>query len=312
MTEPLETLITTDPALAGNILANAGIVIFPTETVFGIGASAYNEEACRKIYTIKNRPKDNPFILHISNLDRIKELAILKPEHQELISVFSPGPITYILPKKDEKLFSSGLPTIGLRIPSNPLAQKMLEHSNLPIAAPSANLSGKPSITRWEDAREVFKGKVNAILIGEQSEIGMESTVINLSTSPPVLLRPGGISFEELKFYLPDLKLGAEINTELILSPGLKYKHYSPECVVIAVPKLPQIEELNAGQIGFELNVKMGLNLKINNNQEYMKNLYSFFIDCEKKGLEKIYCELPKNDNLKETIMNRLEKASEV
>ena len=169
----MKTIITNDPEEAGRCLKNNGIVVFPTETVYGIGVSARNFHGCNKIYEIKGRPKDNPFIVHVGELSMVDEIGYVIPNLWKVIKRFSPGPITYILPKKDQTVFSSGLSTIGIRIPNLGITNTMLKIADVPVAAPSANISGKPSITRVQDAIEVFEGLVNVILNGGNCEVGL-------------------------------------------------------------------------------------------------------------------------------------------
>jgi L-threonylcarbamoyladenylate synthase len=177
--------------MASDVLRNGGVIIFPTETVYGIGADSRNIAACQRIYSIKNRPRDNPFIVHVDSIESMEQIAVIPKKYQDSISRLTPGPITFILEKKEDSIFSTGLSTIGVRIPSNEIAKELLRISKTPISAPSANISGKPSITRSRDAIESFTGKVDFILTGEDSDIGFESTVVDLTGEIPILLRMG-------------------------------------------------------------------------------------------------------------------------
>ncbi len=287
-----------------------GVVIFPTETVYGIGASARDHGACQKIYELKKRPKDNPFILHLHSISAIGEIAELDLLSTKILEAFSPGPLTLILNKKDESVFSCGLKTIGVRIPKNSTAIDFISKANVPIAAPSANISGKPSITRFEDAINEFDGKVDLILRGSEPEIGIESTVVDFTSKTPTILRHGEISIEKLRIYIPNL-IDSSGESDVMRSPGTKYKHYAPNCNVIILPDLNQIEKLeNSAQIGFEFTHKLDFNILLNDNLDYMKQLYSFFIDCDKKNIQNAYCEIPRNDDRKPALMDRLVKAS--
>ncbi len=287
-----------------------GIVLFPTETVYGIGASAKNFNACKKIYKIKNRPADNPFILHVSSIDAICEIAFLDSNTRKIMELYSPGPLTVILKKRDSKIFSSDLETVGLRIPRNKTALDFLSLAGVPIAAPSANFSGKPSITRFDDAVKDFGGKVDLILKGVEPEIGIESTVVDFTSNPPILLRHGEISQTELVKNIPNLRV-LEKNENVIRSPGMKYRHYAPDCEVILKSDLRSPEKtFNSAQIGFELLCELDLNVKVNSNLEYMKRLYSFFIDCDENGIQTAYCEVPKDDEHKPALLDRIARAS--
>ncbi|MCX8000508.1 MAG: L-threonylcarbamoyladenylate synthase, partial [Leptospiraceae bacterium] len=218
--------LTEDIEKAAHYIKNGKLVLFPTETVYGLGASSWNFEACEKIYKVKGRPKDNPFIIHVGRIEDIFELGEVHPKYEELIYKFSPGPISFILRKRKKNLFSTGLPTIGIRVPSLPKTIEFLKLAG-PVSAPSANLSGKPSITKVEYLLETFQNSVDLLLLGEEPEIGIESTVIDLSHENPILLRPGKISSNEIKNFLPNLKIISKAE-EKPVSPGLKYRHYSP------------------------------------------------------------------------------------
>jgi L-threonylcarbamoyladenylate synthase len=307
----MKTVITKDPQEAAYFINRGGIVVFPTETVYGIGASSRNFQACRQIYSIKNRPSDNPFIVHTHRLEKLVDACEITESLIYSISKFSPGAITYILPKKDRSIFSSDLPTVGLRIPSHPTALHFLGFCIDPVSAPSANISGKPSITQKEYAIEVFDGKVDAILLGEEPSFGVESTVIDLSSKPPVLLRPGGVSFAQLEKVFQGLYRYVPQAGEITKSPGLKYRHYSPDCLVEVVDSLDEVPVTEkTAQIGFSIRHKIGLFKQLDSNLEYSQNLYSFFIECEKKGMEIIYCQKPQDDELAEALWNRLSKAA--
>ncbi|MCB1178703.1 MAG: threonylcarbamoyl-AMP synthase [Leptospiraceae bacterium] len=303
----VKTEISEDYKRAADVIRKGGIVIFPTETVYGIGASSYNEEACKKIYKIKSRPQDNPFIIHVHSISEFEDLAFLELEYKNQIQSLIPGPISFILKKKKE-VFSTGLPTIGLRVPSGNIISDFLKFAG-PVSAPSANLSGKPSITRFNDIIEEFSGKVDFILKFKEPEIGIESTVIDLSVNPPILLRPGKISFSFLKIKFPNLILPSkEINE--IKSPRVKYKHYSPDCKLQLIKSIKEISTIKKyGYIGFDSSIKTFHSVIVKTNEDYMKNLYSFFIDCDKKGIKEAYCDYPKDDDSKMALLNRLEKA---
>ena len=303
----LKTEITENPEIAGEILRNGGVVIFPTETVYGIGASSFNFETCEKIYKIKNRPKDNPFIVHFSDLDSIENVVHISNLNRDRIGSLTPGPISFIL-KKKVNIFSSGLDTIGIRIPNLSITNKMLRISG-PVSAPSANISGKPSITNFSYAEEFFYGKVDCILKGEATEIGIESTVVDLTCEPATILRPGGMSMKAIRTYIPEISYYSKSHSTL-QSPGVKYRHYSPDCKVEWVDSITQINNPeDSGYIGSEINKNLKYHIKINDNLDYMQSLYSFFIECEKRKIVIAYCQKPWEDENMQTLMNRIEKA---
>ncbi len=303
----LKTEITDNPEIAGEILQKGGVVIFPTETVYGIGASSYNFTSCEKIYEIKNRPKDNPFIIHFSDLESIQNVVHISKQNLDRIKSLTPGPISFILRKK-VNLFSSGLDTIGVRIPSLTRTNRMLRISG-PVSAPSANLSGKPSITNFTYAEEFFYGKVDCILKGDATEIGIESTVVDLTTEPPTILRPGGMSMESIRTLIPEISYTSNTYSTL-QSPGMKYRHYSPDCKVQWIDSISQIKNPEeAGYIGSEQNINLKYHIKINDNLEYMHSLYTFFIECEKRKIVIAYCHKPWEDENQQALINRIDKA---
>ncbi|MDL5245336.1 L-threonylcarbamoyladenylate synthase [Leptospira weilii] len=309
----VDTLITYSPFEAAKILLEGGIVVFPTETVYGIGASAFDFKACKKIYEVKNRPSDNPLILHVENLSSLKACGNVSEKAELVFQNFSPGPITGIFTKRNQDLFTAGLNTVALRIPSNSTAQFFLSFCDVPVAAPSANLSGKPSLTKIEYILEEFSGKVDCILKGEEPKIGIESTVIDFSSEPPVLLRPGFVDRNDLLTILPDLQgletLAESSKIEAPRSPGLKYRHYAPICKVVLKNSLKNAPN-DAAQIGFHTNSDSVFAMSVSSNEEYMRSLYAFFVECDRKGIKEAWCEIPKDGNGKEALINRISKAA--
>lgn len=227
---------------AAEILRNGGIVAIPTETVYGLAADAFNGEAVKQIFEAKGRPQDNPLIVHISDFSQIYSIARNVPESaKKLAEKFWPGPLTIILPKKDEipAETSGGLDTVAIRMPSNKIANKIISLS-CPLAAPSANISGFPSPTAFEHVEADMTGSADAVCDGGDCEVGVESTVITLVGEVPTLLRPGGITLEDLQSVLGDVKVSDAVlnplkNGETAASPGMKYKHYSPKAEITVV-----------------------------------------------------------------------------
>lgn len=230
---------------AAQIINNGGLVVFPTETVYGIGANGLNPNAVEKIYWAKGRKQDNPLILHISNKKMLEIIAEkITPLEQKLMDAFWPGPFTIILSRKPcvPDIVTGGLDTVGVRMPSGEIAKKLIEKANCPIAAPSANISGKPSGTKVEDIFEELKDKIDCIIDGGNSQVGLESTVIRVIEGIPNILRPGKITPEQIKKVAGNVKIDKHIleqtmvtQDEKVLSPGMKYKHYAPnmECVLV-------------------------------------------------------------------------------
>lgn len=230
-----------DIKTAGEILKKGGLVAIPTETVYGLAANALDGAAAASIFAAKGRPMDNPLIVHISHLHQWVELVEeIPPAATQLAQAFWPGPLTIILPKSrlipDE--VSAGLSTVAVRFPSHPVARAVIDAAGVPLAAPSANLSGSPSPTRAEHVLADLDGRVDAILDGGSCAVGVESTVLTLADGTPRVLRPGGITPEQIRQVLGTVEVDdAVLNPlkegEKVLSPGTKYKHYSPKANVI-------------------------------------------------------------------------------
>lgn len=226
---------------AAAILRNGGLVGIPTETVYGLAANALNGSAVAKIFVAKGRPMDNPLIVHISHFDQIYGLVREVPDAaKQLAEHFWPGPMTIILPKSaripDE--VSAGLDTVAVRFPSHPVARAVIDAAGVPLAAPSANLSGHPSPTTAAHVMNDMDGRIEAVLDGGTCSVGVESTVVTLAEQPPRLLRPGGITLEQLRSVLgwvemDDAVLRPLADGKRASSPGMKYKHYSPKANVI-------------------------------------------------------------------------------
>ncbi len=228
---------------AGKIIRGGGLVAFPTETVYGLGASAYDEKAAEKIYAAKGRPSDNPLIVHISDKSQINELVKdVSDTAQRLIDAFMPGPFTIILKKRDivPDTVTAGLDTVGIRFPENETAVKFIAAAGVPIAAPSANISGKPSPTKAKHVIHDMNGRIDAVIDGGDCTIGVESTIVDASGKVPVLLRPGGVTYEMLKEIAPNTVIDENVIKSTAVEdkpkcPGMKYKHYSPDAEVIVV-----------------------------------------------------------------------------
>ena len=321
-----------------NLIKNGELVIFPTETVYGIGANALDKDAVSKIFIAKGRPADNPLIVHIADKRDIeKYVREITPVEQKLIDAFMPGPFTLILPKKDNipEIVSGGLDTIGIRMPSNVIARGIISFSGVPIAAPSANVSGKPSGTTIEDIRKELEGKVSAIVDGGETDIGLESTVVKVIHEIPVILRPGKITDEDIINVVGiakyDNKIFEKVTEEQIVeSPGMKYKHYAPETkckMVYCEDELDQIFYINRYIRQYKGNVVLlsfdehrekivisdsrfiSLGSK-DNLDEIAKNIYSALRKADSIKAEVILIEGVKREGIGIAIMNRLLRAA--
>jgi L-threonylcarbamoyladenylate synthase len=224
----------------GNIIRDGGLVAFPTETVYGLGANALDSEAVKKIFVAKGRPQDNPLIVHIAEFNELDRLVQNVPDvAKKLMKCFWPGPMTLILEKKPiiPDTTSAGLKSIGIRMPSDIIAREIIKSSGVPIAAPSANISGKPSPTDMERCVEDLNGKIDYIIGGETSKVGLESTIIDCTVNPPCVLRPGGITLEMLKkvdekIYIDKAIMEKPKENLKPKAPGMKYRHYAPKAPV--------------------------------------------------------------------------------
>lgn len=224
------------------ILRKGGTVGIPTETVYGLAANAYETAAVAKIFAAKGRPQDNPLIVHISHMDMLSDVARDIPEAAyRLADAFWPGPLTMVLPRADRipPMISAGLDTVAVRMPSNEVARAVIDASELPLAAPSANISGRPSPTTAQHVIDDLGGKIDAIILSGECTVGVESTVVSLVGDRPRLLRPGGITHEQLESVLGTVDIdGSVLSAEVkakVSSPGMKYKHYSPKTKIVMV-----------------------------------------------------------------------------
>ena len=229
-----------DLCRAAAILRSGGLVVFPTETVYGLGGNATRDEAAKKIYAAKGRPSDNPLIIHIADPADAEQYAVTNALYYRLAKAFMPGPLTVILPRKNTipKSTTGGLDSVAVRCPSHPVAHRLIELCGVAIAAPSANLSGKPSPTSAAHVAQDMDGRVDMILDGGESEIGLESTIVKIEGDGLILLRPGGITRDALsllcdKVTVADAVLHQLAENERPLSPGMKYRHYAPTAPLV-------------------------------------------------------------------------------
>ena len=302
-----------------NAIRNNKLVVVPTETVYGIAANAYSNEACKKIFDAKGRAGDNPLIIHVSDKDMIYKIAEKTNEIEEkLIDSFMPGPFTLILNKKKEicDVASCNMQTIGIRMPSGKIIHEIIEKSNIPIAAPSANISGKPSGTCIEDIIDELKDKVDIIINGGKCKIGLESTVVKVIDGVVTILRPGYVTEDDIKKVVPRVSLSDKLfkhieKNEKVESPGMKYRHYAPKAKCILVSK----DEKQISKINEILKSEDACVLGFKEDREYL-NIENdkFILLGSKYNLEEIsqniFSSLRKVDNMnsKVAIIEGLEK----
>jgi Sua5/YciO/YrdC/YwlC family protein len=308
---------------AAEVLQNGGLVAFPTETVYGIGADAFNEEAVGRVYEAKGRPSDNPMIVHIARASDICLLSkTLSPQIVKMADAFWPGPLTMVLEKKEEVPLkvTGGLSTVGVRLPDNLIATELIRLAGRPVAAPSANISGSPSPTKSEHVIADLDGKVDVILAGSECRVGIESTVIDMTTEPIQILRPGIVTIEEIEALLEvdvkiDKNLQANYDEAAPRAPGMKYKHYAPKAMMLIVEgedekvraEISRLKSLNEG-----LGQKVGVLLF--NEHEYLEAAHDFYSkirSLDDEGVDLILAgALPGGGSVGFAVMNRMMKAA--
>lgn len=313
---PLKTLITDSPQEAAALLNQGRLVAFPTETVYGLGAGIDFPDAIARIYTAKGRPADNPLIVHVaSQAELLTVAAALTPAARRLVECFVPGPLTLVVRKSDRvpDCVTGGLDTVGVRCPAHPVAHRFLNLCNCPVAAPSANRSGRPSATSWQAVQQDLDGRIDAILRGESSDIGLESTIVDCSGPEPLLLRSGAITLEALQEVLPGIRPAAPASEgEAPKSPGLKYPHYAPRAAVQlltasqAFPLAANAAWIGIGQAPRGARERCSCHTL----EEYANSLFSFFRHCDQEGITTIYCQLPPETGLGRAIRDRLQRAA--
>ncbi len=322
---------------AANFIRQGQLVALPTETVYGLGANAMNPEACKKIFQVKGRPQDNPLIVHISNLHMVENLAEeWTPQAALCAEKFWPGPLTLVLNKTSSvpDVVSGGLKTVAIRMPKHPVALKVIEEAGVPIAAPSANLSGKPSPTKGSHVWRDLEGKIPLILDAGSSSVGLESTVLDLTGKIPTILRPGGVTKEELEKVLGEVAVDSQVKGQAPKAPGMKYRHYAPqgsltlllgeqEKVITKIREEIELAHTNQKKVGVLCTRESASLLQgkspdflfilggKDNLDEIAGNLYEGLRLCDDQGIEVILAEGMDEGGIGSAIMNRLEKASE-
>lgn len=317
---------------AANFIKSGQLVAFPTETVYGLGADGINDEACRKIFKAKGRPSDNPLILHISHISMLDNLVEeITDKHRKLFELW-PGPMTLIF-KKSKSIpdaVTAGGDTVAIRFPSDQIARALITEADTPIAAPSANISGRPSPTKARDVYQDMDGIIPLIIDGGESNIGIESTVIDLSGDEPIILRPGFYTYEFLKDILSDMRLDDSLvdSSKIPKSPGQKYKHYAPKAKLrvfigedVPTHLLSEAEKYKSdgkkvGILAFEedkekFNSYPYISLGSRKDLSTMSHvLFSSLREMDRLGVDLILAEGVKEKHLGKSIMNRMKKAA--
>ena len=324
---------------AAEVLRSGGLVAFPTETVYGLGANALDGRAALRIFEAKQRPADNPLIVHIANRDDVYVLAEHVPERAErLIAKFWPGPLTLLLQRSDvvPKEVTGGLDSVAIRMPSHPIAHALVAEAGVPIAAPSANLAGRPSPTSAEHVLEDLRGRIEVVLDGGEIVHGVESTVLDLTTELPTVLRPGPVTVEELRGVIGEVEIHpvakAEVPVEVAVAraPGMKYRHYAPKAEVVVVEGelekvVAKVQELVNAQLkaGKKTGVmatretaasyKAGVVKVVGSRGDprtVAKNLFRVLREFDAEGVEFVAAEGLEPVGIGLAVMNRLRKAA--
>jgi len=308
------------------VIRAGGLVAFPTETVYGLGADALSDSAVARIFEAKERPRGNPLIVHLAGAAALASVAArVPPRARDAAARFWPGPLTLVLPRAGTvpHITTGGLETVAVRVPSHPVARALIEASGRPIAAPSANRSGRPSPTRAEHVREDLGGRIELILDGGPTPVGVESTVLDMTTEPPMLLRPGGVTLEQLRDCLGEVAVFASDDEEAAgRSPGLRYRHYAPRAQVIVIDPgagervvAPWLEAGRPVALMVQRPVSLdrpGLLVKIMPGAlgAYARDLFAVLRELDSTGVEGIFVEAVAEEGLGRTIMDRLRRAA--
>lgn len=322
-----------DLVRAAGIIRHGGLVVFPTETVYGLGGDATDDSAAKKIYAAKGRPSDNPLIIHVAKPEDAERYAVTNATYERLAKAFMPGPLTVILPRREiiPTSVTGGLETVAVRCPSHPVAHRLIELAGVPIAAPSANLSGKPSPTCAGHVISDLDGRVDMILDGGFSEIGLESTIVKIDGDDSLtLLRPGGITRDALSMVCRNVTVADAVTRQLAaderpLSPGMKYRHYAPTAPVVLLKGEPERvlaflqaeqDEKNCAILCFDEEVP---SLRAKNLfpvgsrtdlAAQAQTLFGALRDADRTDAEIIYAHLPPTDGIGLALYNRMIRAA--
>lgn len=314
---------------AALLLKSGGIVAIPTETVYGLAASAFDDNAIAKVFAAKGRPQNNPLIVHISDIDMLSTVAInISDTALKIAKKFWPGPLTMVLERANNiaPSVSAGLDTVAVRMPSSKAARDIIKAANLPLAAPSANISGSPSPTTAAHVLADLDKKVDGIVIGEDCTVGVESTVVSLAVKPPRLLRPGAVTVEQLREFLPDLVIDKAVlsepkTNEKVASPGMLYKHYAPKTETFLVEAESDTflsfvnSKTNSAAVCFDdetgkCSIKSIAYGDKQDKSALAKNLFSVLRKVDTLGVDRVYIHAPDKDGIGLAVYNRLIRAA--
>jgi L-threonylcarbamoyladenylate synthase len=313
---------------AAALLRDGKLVAFPTETVFGLGGDARSPQTIERLFAAKGRPADNPLIVHLSDIDQWPLAAReLTPVAEVLLRHFAPGPLTVIIPKHESicEHVSAGLDTVGIRIPSAELTRRLLRAAAIPVAAPSANLSGRPSCTNWKSVLEDLDGRIDAVLAMDTPNVGLESSVVDCTGSDPVLLRPGAVSLADLQRFYPQASQlwssrgGDSKGGNSRVSPGLRHAHYQPRATVRLVENAAEYVKRYAGQAttaafcGLEIPdnaAEFSLCQRFASVESYAHGFYEFLRSADRAGAQVIYVQTVRGTGLAAALRDRQLRAA--
>jgi len=324
----MRTAILHDPGEAADILRTGGLVAVPSETVYGLAARFDNPSAIASIFAAKQRPADNPLIVHVADIQWLEQLGEPLPEIAlRLLAQFAPGPLTVTVPRRQSvsEWITAGLASVAVRIPASELFQQVLSRLGVPLVAPSANRSGRPSPTTWQAARDELDGLIDGVLVGPPARVGIESTVVDCCQQPPRLLRPGAITLEQLRQLAPDVRTLDELD-ELarggsqptagrpLPSPGLRHRHYAPAARVVLVNRPEEaIAEATAIYLGLQPHSQAADFLAHHcwpDVERYARELFACFHQADRAGVETIFCQRVGLEGLGRGLMDRLQRAA--
>jgi len=322
----METRLITSTAEAASILRSGGLVALPTETVYGLGARADQTDAIARIFDAKHRPADNPLIAHVASRDQVDGLVQRVPGWAEdLMNAFWPGPLTLVLPARDgvPSILTAGLSTVGVRMPDHADMLAVIATLGVPVAAPSANRSGRPSPTTWEAVRDDMDGRIDAILKAGPTTVGLESTVVDCTGDVPVILRPGAVTLADLRTVHPSARPRTP-DDHAHRSPGMRHRHYRPEAEVRWVGPFGSTDPAETSHVGSGADRPsasyIGLNPPpdaskysrieiVSSLEAYARELFHFFRSCESEGIQIIECERVPSGGLGQALTDRIDRA---
>ncbi len=323
------TLITNYLLLAAGWLREGKLVAFPTETVFGLGVDATNTNAVKNLFLAKGRPSDNPLIVHLADVDSWPMAAReLNPTARRLLESFSPGPLTVVVPKSDSisSLVTAGLDTVGIRVPAQETARELLRLSGRPIAAPSANRSGKPSCTTWQSVLEDMDGRIDGIVRGDPCRVGLESTVVQCLSDQPIVLRAGSVTLEQIQSVVPSaisVDQLSEVDTLSKASPGTRHAHYQPQARVVLFEHTDELaalshEERSVSAVTVIIETSSSVDLlkdfallaRFNGLESYARGFYELLREVDRRKLKRVYLQLAPEHSMGTALRDRQIRAA--